>query len=212
MNAKVSNHFIKTAPPSEAHLAGIMRLTLDTKTGLVNEARQVNSPNFDERPAGCVPELIVVHNIALPPDEFGGPWIDKLFCNCLDPAEHQYFEEIHELKVSAHFLIRRDAELVQYVPITRRAWHAGQSCFEGRAACNDYSLGIELEGTDTTLYTYAQYTALAALISALRHSCESLANAPIVGHSDIAPERKTDPGEAFDWNHLNRLLGHSSSA
>jgi len=183
-----------------------MQLTINNKTGLVKQARQVHSPNCDARPPDSVPELIVVHSIALPPGEFGGPWIEQLFCNCLDPEEHQYFQEIQGLRVSAHFLIRRDGELIQFVPVTSRAWHAGQSCYEGREACNDFSVGIELEGDETTPYTYVQYTVLGDLVTTLRNNCASLSDAPIVGHSDIAPERKTDPGRIFDWRQLNLLL------
>jgi len=183
-----------------------MRLTLDIDSGIIEEARQVCSPNFDERPADCGPELIVVHSIALPPGEFGGPWIDHLFCNCLDPAEHQYFEEVHELRVSSHLLIRRDGELVQYVPLTSRAWHAGPSSYQGREACNDFSVGIELEGDEVTPYAAPQYEMLADVIRTLRLNYPDLAKAPLVGHSDIAPGRKTDPGDVFDWPRLNQLL------
>jgi AmpD protein len=153
-----------------------------------------------------LPELIVVHCIALPPGEFGGPWIDQLFCNCLDPAEHHYFAEIHGLKVSAHFLIDREGSLTQYVPVNQRAWHAGESVYAGRPACNDFSVGIELEGDEIRDYTAVQYKVLAAVIDTLRASVDSLRDAPVVGHSDIAPGRKTDPGAAFDWTRLSDLL------
>lgn len=178
---------------------------IDPQSGLAAGARQCPSPNCDARPPGCVPELIVVHGISLPPGDFGGPYIDQLFCNGLDPAGHPYFAEIAGLEVSAHFLIRRDGEVVQYVPVTQRAWHAGQSCHAGRQRCNDFSVGIELEGEDEIPYAAAQYAALANLIRALR-ALPSLASADIVGHSDIAPERKTDPGPAFDWARLAALL------
>ena len=180
--------------------------TLDTHSGLLAEARQVESPNCDARPDGCVPELIVVHGISLPPGEFGGPWIDRLFTNELPPGEHPYFAQIAGMRVSAHFLIRRDGSLVQYVPVTQRAWHAGESCFVQRECCNDFSIGIELEGEDQTPYEKAQYDCLATLIDALRTQISSLADAQVVGHSDIAPGRKTDPGEAFDWGQLQALL------
>jgi AmpD protein len=183
-----------------------MKLTLDNASGLVPEARQVSSPNCDHRPPRCEPELIVVHAIALPPGEFGGPWVDQLFCNCLDPEEHEYFAEIHKLKVSAHFLIDRSGQLTQYVPVNQRAWHAGASAYQGREACNDFSVGIELEGDEVTPYTDAQYQRLAQLIQTLRGTVKSLENAPIVGHSDIAPGRKSDPGEVFDWRRLHHLL------
>lgn len=183
-----------------------MELTLDSRSGLIAQARQVASPNCDERPADCLPDLIVVHCIALPPGEFGGPWIDQLFCNCLDPAEHDYFKEIHDLKVSAHFLIDREGGLTQYVPVNQRAWHAGASVYAGREACNDFSVGIELEGDEVSEYTESQYMVLAAVINTLRAAVDSLRDAPVVGHSDIAPGRKTDPGTAFDWAKLGGLL------
>jgi AmpD protein len=186
-------------------------LKLEPESGLFAGARQVLSPNCDDRPAGCDPGLIVVHGISLPPGEFGGPWIDRLFTNTLPADEHPYFAEIVGLEVSAHFLIRRDGELVQYVPVDRRAWHAGESSFEGRERCNDFSIGIELEGEDTTPYEDIQYRQLAALIESLRAQIKSLADARVVGHSDVAPGRKTDPGEAFDWQYLNDLLNSRKS-
>jgi AmpD protein len=185
--------------------------SLDIDKGLVREARWVASPNCDDRPEGCLPELIVVHGISLPPGEFGGDWIDQFFTNSLRSDAHPYFGEIGEMRVAAHFVIRRDGELVQYVPLGRRAWHAGHSSFEGREGCNDFSVGIELEGVDDSAYADVQYAALAALISALRASIVSLANASIVGHSDISPGRKTDPGPAFDWPRLTRLLAKAEA-
>lgn len=175
-------------------------------SGLVRGARQVPSPNCDDRPRGVLPELIVIHGISLPPGRFGGPWIDDLFTNGLDPGAHPYFRDIAGLRVSTHLLIRRGGELVQYVPLHRRAWHAGESSYRGRPRCNDFSVGIELEGTDDRPYTAAQYRRLAALIRVLRQSVPSLATAPLAGHSDIAPGRKTDPGPAFDWQRLRGLL------
>lgn len=180
---------------------------LNKATGIISGARQVASPNCDDRPAGCAPSLIVIHGISLPPGEYGGPAIDQLFTNCLPADAHPYFDAIADVQVSAHFLIRRDGELVQYVPINRRAWHAGESCYDGRDCCNDFSIGIELEGEDHTPYETAQYERLAQLVDILRGSQQALADAKIVGHSDIAPGRKTDPGEAFDWQNLYRLLG-----
>ena len=180
---------------------------LNKATGVIGGARQVASPNCDDRPAGCAPSLIVIHGISLPPGEYGGPEIDQFFTNCLPADAHPYFEAIAAVKVSAHFLIRRDGELVQYVPIDRRAWHAGESCYDGRDCCNDFSIGIELEGEDHTPYETVQYERLAELVDTLRGSQQALAEANIVGHSDIAPGRKTDPGEAFDWQNLYRLLG-----
>lgn len=187
-------------------------LVVDPATALLRGARQLPSPNRDERPADSALDLIVVHGISLPPGEFGGPWIDALFTNALDADAHPYFAEVAGLKVSAHLLIRRDGELVQYVPFDQRAWHAGQSTHCGRDRCNDFSIGIELEGSDDVPYEPAQYQALAQAIRALRAWRPSLASAPVVGHSDIAPVRKTDPGSAFDWGLLARQLEQSSAA
>lgn len=171
---------------------------------LLPQARQRYSPNRDDRPAGCAVDLLVIHNISLPPGEFGGEWIDDLFRNRLNPLLHPYFETVHQLRVSAHLLIRRDAELLQYVPLEQRAWHAGQSCFEAREACNDYSIGIELEGADDTPYSDGQYAALISVTREIMAIYPAITPRRIVGHSDIAPGRKTDPGPAFDWQ---RYLG-----
>jgi AmpD protein len=179
---------------------------IDTQSGWMLGARQVRSPNFNPRPGGILPELIVVHGISLPPDQFGGPWIDRLFTNTLPPAEHPYFEQIKDLKVSTHLLIRRDGELVQYVSVHDRAWHAGTSSYQGREGCNDFSVGIELEGIDEIPYEPAQYRMLSAAIIELCKAYPSLSPARIAGHSDIAPGRKTDPGPAFDWQRLYALL------
>jgi AmpD protein len=181
-------------------------LRVDPAGSLLRGATQRLSPNCDARPPGVLPELIVVHGISLPPGEFGGPWVDRLFCNTLDPAAHPAFADLAGLRVSSHLLIRRDGEVLQYVPLDRRAWHAGRSRFAGRDNCNDFSIGIELEGTDDCAYETAQYQRLCATIKALRRGIASLAKAPVVGHSDIAPGRKTDPGPAFDWLRLDRLL------
>lgn len=164
--------------------------------GLVDAARQLPSPNCDNRPDGARIELLVVHNISLPPGEFGGDAIAELFLNRLDPAAHPYYEGVAHLRVSAHFLIRRDGELIQFVPCGLRAWHAGQSQWRGRERCNDFSIGIELEGADDVPFTDRQYAQLGGLARTLT------SNYPIqatVGHSDIAPGRKTDPGPHFDW-------------
>lgn len=182
-------------------------MRIDQATGLLGAARQRPSPNHDERPVGMTMDLIVVHGISLPPGEFGGPWIDALFTNTLDPAVHPYFQTIAELRVSAHLLVRRDGELVQYAPFHRRAWHAGASNFAGRARCNDFSIGIELEGADHIPYDDRQYAQLAAVITALWATYPTLTPDRLVGHADIAPGRKTDPGPAFDWERLRRLLG-----
>ncbi|HEY8509655.1 MAG TPA: 1,6-anhydro-N-acetylmuramyl-L-alanine amidase AmpD [Steroidobacteraceae bacterium] len=182
-------------------------MCIDPATGLLARVRQVLSPHYDARPAGAVPGLIVVHGISLPPREFGGPWIDRLFTGNLPPDVHPYFREIAGLRVSAHALIRRDGEIVQYVPFNERAWHAGPSEYCGRAACNDFSIGIELEGADDIPYEDAQYESLIALVRALLAAYPALAADRIAGHSDIAPGRKTDPGPAFDWERLRRALG-----
>jgi N-acetyl-anhydromuramoyl-L-alanine amidase len=181
-------------------------LRIDSATHLLSGCRQVLSPYFDERPAGVLPELIVVHGISLPPGEFGGPWIDRLFTGTLPADAHVAFRERAGLRVSAHVLIRRDGEMVQYVPFALRAWHAGKSAYRGRGACNDYSIGIELEGTDETAYDDAQYLSLAALVRALLAAYPSLSAEHIVGHSDIAPGRKSDPGPTFEWPRLRALL------
>ena len=153
-----------------------------------------------------MPELIIVHGISLPPGQFGGPYVDQLFTNRLDAARHPSFREIAVLKVSSHLFIRRNGEVVQYVPLNRRAWHAGKSSFRGRERCNDFSIGIELEGTDDLPYTTAQYRRLATVIRLLRRVIPTLAAAPVVGHSDVAPGRKTDPGPSFDWSRLHKLF------
>jgi AmpD protein len=161
--------------------------------------RQVLSPHRDARPAGQAPELVVVHGISLPPGEFGGPWIDRLFCGDLPADAHPFFEGIVGLRVSAHLLVRRDGVVVQFVPFHERAWHAGVSSWRGRPVCNDFSVGIELEGTDETPYEPAQYAALRGLLRALQATYPALAAGHVVGHSDIAPGRKTDPGPSFEW-------------
>ncbi|BDH47099.1 N-acetyl-anhydromuranmyl-L-alanine amidase [Salmonella enterica subsp. enterica serovar Choleraesuis] len=166
--------------------------------GWLENARRQPSPHFDERPEGVTPSLLVVHNISLPPGEFGGPWIDALFAGTIDPDAHPFFAEIAHLRVSAHCLIRRDGEVVQYVPFDKRAWHAGVSNYQGRERCNDFSIGIELEGTDTLPYTDKQYQRLAEIAVALQLLYPEIAN-NMTGHCDIAPGRKTDPGEIFDW-------------
>jgi len=178
--------------------------------GLVDAARQCPSPNCDERPSGTEINLLVIHNISLPPGRFGGFFIDDLFLNRLDPDADPYFQNICKLRVAAHLLIRRDGELVQYVPLSRRAWHAGQSAFQGCENCNDFSIGIELEGTDDLPYANAQYQTLAQVTGAIMQAFPAITAERIVGHSDIAPGRKTDPGPAFDWGGFKRLLPHVS--
>ena len=181
-------------------------MNIDVTSGLLKEARQQPSPNCDVRPDETDISLIVIHGISLPPGKFGDDYIDQLFCNQLNPEEHPYFKEIAGLKVSSHLLIRRDGEIVQYVPLQKRAWHAGVSRYQSRESCNDFSIGIELEGEDETPYTDAQYNMLAELIRELIATYPRLTQQTIAGHSDIAPGRKTDPGAAFDWPLLNRLL------
>lgn len=161
------------------------------------------SPNYDARPEGVVPNVVVVHAISLPPDSFGGPGVEQLFTNTLDPAEHPYYADIQHLRVSAHYFVRRDGEVVCFVAPEHRAWHAGVSCWNGRERCNDFSIGIELEGCDTRPFEPVQYVRLAGLIAELRTRYPIEA---VVGHSDIAPGRKTDPGPFFDWQRLERLL------
>lgn len=181
-------------------------MKIDPATGLLDVARQVPSPNQDERPDPADLSLIVIHNISLPPGEFGGPYIDALFTNRLNPEEHPYFAEIYTMKVSSHLLIRRDGEVVQYVPFHKRAWHAGESCYNGRGGCNDFSIGIELEGADDVFYTDMQYKKLENVVVSLMQAYPGLTRQQIAGHCDIAPGRKTDPGPAFDWARLSAGL------
>ena len=176
-----------------------MTLRVHGATGLLEGVRQVLSPHSDARPAGVRADLVVIHGISLPPDDFGGPWIERLFTGGLPPEAHPYFATIQGMRVSAHLLVRRDGELVQFVPFHQRAWHAGVSEYQGRAACNDFSIGIELEGADEVPYEAAQYRTLQAAVNALLVAYPDLSAERIVGHSDIAPGRKTDPGPAFDW-------------
>jgi N-acetyl-anhydromuramoyl-L-alanine amidase len=183
-----------------------MTLTVHHATGLLIGVRQVLSPHRDERPTGVQPDLIVMHNISLPPDEFGGPWIERLFNGNLPPDQHPYFAEIQGMRVSSHVLIRRDGEILQFVPFHERAWHAGVSTFEGRSACNDFSIGIELEGADEIPYEAVQYAQAGAVIHALLAAYPALNAGRVVGHSDIAPGRKTDPGTAFDWSRLRAAI------
>ena len=182
-------------------------MIIDADSGWIDDVRRVASPNRDARPDGCDLDLIVVHSISLPPGRFGGSCVDRLFTNALPAGEHPYFAEVCHLRVSAHVLIDRDGVLTQYVPFRDRAWHAGESVYCGRAACNDFSVGIELEGADDVPYTTEQYKCLSALVRALREAYPSLRAAEIVGHCDIAPGRKTDPGPAFDWGRLRRAVG-----
>ena len=185
---------------------------VEPATGLLTRTRQVLSTHFDARPAGCLPDLIVIHGISLPPGEYGGPWIEQLFTGTLPRHAHPYFATIPAGRVSAHVLIRRDGTPVQFVAFGARAWHAGLSEYQGRAGCNDFSIGIELEGTEATAYEDAQYRGLTAVIAALLACYPTLDAARIVGHSDIAPGRKLDPGVKFDWPRLRNLVAQSAGA
>ncbi|MDO8436838.1 MAG: 1,6-anhydro-N-acetylmuramyl-L-alanine amidase AmpD [Nitrosomonadaceae bacterium] len=171
--------------------------------GCLDGVRLIPSHNCDERPAGYAINLLVIHSISLPPDEFGGDGVIELFTNRLDLAAHPYYQTLRDLKVSAHFFIRRDGETIQFVACGKRAWHAGTSCWQGKTHCNDFSIGVELEGSDTRPFTDAQYTALIALSRVLQ---EAYPIADIVGHSDIAAGRKTDPGPYFDWKRYRSAL------
>jgi AmpD protein len=177
-------------------------MRIDPGTGLMAGVKQVLSPFFDERPPGVVPDLVVLHGISLPPGEFGGPWIARLFTGSLPAEAHPSFVERVSLRVSAHLLIRRDGEPVQFVSFNDRAWHAGRSVWQGREACNDYSIGIECEGADDVPYEPAQYQTLRALFPMLLETYPGITRERVVGHSDVAPGRKTDPGPSFDWSWL----------
>jgi AmpD protein len=187
-------------------------MQVDLKSGLLRGVRQIASPNHDSRPEGVDADLIVVHGISMPPGEFGGPWIDRLFTNTLPLDAHPYFAEVGSLRVSSHLVVMRDGAVTQYVKFTERAWHAGKSSFEGRDACNDFSVGVELEGTDTLPYEAVQYGALAQVVAALCAAYPGLSPDRLAGHSDIAPGRKTDPGPAFDWQLARRLIAAEVSA
>jgi AmpD protein len=174
--------------------------------GWLDSARRCPSPNCDARPDPEDISLLVIHNISLPPRVFGGPWIDDFFLNRLDPGAHPYFTCVAALRVSTHLLIRRNGTIVQYVPFHRRAWHAGASRYHDRDGCNDFSVGIELEGADDVAFTDRQYDALAGATAALLAAYPAITADRIAGHSDIAPARKTDPGPAFDWQRLRQSL------
>ena len=180
-------------------------MKINTSTGLLDNCTQCPSPNKDPRPKGTSIDLVVVHSISLPPGVYGGEAIEHFFQNQLDKNEHPYFEEIHALKVSSHVLIKRTGEIVQFVPFHERAWHAGQSNYQGRERCNDFSIGIELEGTDSDDFEEIQYQQLAQLISVLQTGYPAISD-HITGHSDISPDRKKDPGAGFDWDKLKSNL------
>jgi len=183
-----------------------MDMKLEQQTGLIDGVAYRCSPNQDARPDDTDISGVVIHNISLPPGEFGGGWIDDLFMNQLDPKTHPYFEQIKGMEVSAHVLIRRDGEVVQYVPFEQRAWHAGKSNWEGRERCNDFTIGIELEGCDDQYFEAVQYEQLADLVLLLCETYPSITKAQLKGHNQISPGRKTDPGPYFDWEKLYGLL------
>jgi AmpD protein len=191
------------SPPRRKPAAARARFGVDRATHRLRGARFKPSPNCDARPTPGDITLLVVHAISLPPGKFGGGFVDRLFANTLDPAAHPYFRKIRALRVSSHLCIFRDGAVHQYVPFDRRAWHAGESRFEGRSRCNDFSIGIELEGTDDEPFTDRQYRRLAEIARLLLRAYPGITLARIVGHSDIAPGRKTDPGPHFDWIRLH---------
>lgn len=180
-------------------------LQVDPASGLIVPARFVASPNHDARPDAEDISALIIHAISLPPCEHGGPYVEQLFCNDLDYDAHPYFKEIEGLEVSSHLYIRRNGELIQFVPFTERAWHAGQSCCQGREQVNDFSIGIELEGDDESAFEDAQYEVLARVTSALFAAYPALSQDHVYGHADISPGRKTDPGPHFDWPRYRSL-------
>ncbi len=182
------------------------KLDLNITDGWLNGVRRVVSPHFDQRPEPSDISLLVIHYISLPPGQFGGGYVDDFFQGKLDPKVHPYFNEIYQIRVSAHCLIERDGRVTQYVSFNARAWHAGLSSFEGREKCNDFSIGIELEGSDQQPFTEAQYRELAVLTKRIMAAYPQITKQRIVGHCDIAPERKIDPGRYFDWNYYLNLL------
>ena len=179
---------------------------MDIVKGWINTAKKLESPNADSRPDEKDISLLVIHNISLPPEQFGGPYIEQLFLNSLDPEEHPYFRDIYTLEVSSHLVIDRLGNLTQFVPFNKRAWHAGVSDFQGRNRCNDFSIGIELEGADHIPFTDAQYSVLADVSRKIMSHYPMISSDRVVGHSDIAPGRKTDPGPAFDWLRYKQLI------
>lgn len=174
-------------------------LSVDIDTGKIVQAEFIASPNYDSRPEHTEIDLLVIHNISLPPSQFGGNGVIELFTNQLNPDDDPYYEKIKDLTVSSHLFIRRDGELLQFVSLNDRAWHAGESEFKGRKKCNDFSIGVELEGADDIPYEKAQYETLITLTKVLMAAYPNITDSTIVGHCDIAPARKTDPGDSFDW-------------
>lgn len=181
-------------------------LQINVQTGLLEPVLYRPSPNHDERPSGLPIDMVVIHGISLPPGQFGTKAVEAFFCNQLDHAEDPYYAQITHLKVSAHLFIKRTGEIIQFVPFHKRAWHAGESYFQGRTRCNDFSIGIELEGTDDVPYDPRQYEQLSRVINLLTQAYPAISAERIVGHVDIAPGRKTDPGPVFDWNYLKGTL------
>lgn len=181
-------------------------LTINPESGLLESIVYRPSPHHDQRPNGAAIDMVVVHGISLPPGEFGSSAVEAFFCGQLDLSGHPYFATIASLRVSSHLFIRRTGEIIQFVPFTARAWHAGESFFQGKTRCNDFSIGIELEGTDNHPYEEKQYQQLGKVITLLRRIYPAITPDRIVGHEDIAPGRKTDPGPAFDWKHLEGIL------
>lgn len=179
------------------------------KNGWWQSAAQLPSPNFNDRPDSSDISLLVIHNISLPPQQFGGPYVEDFFLNRLQADVHPYFQEIKDLQVSAHVLIKRTGEVTQFVNFEARAWHAGASCFDGRDNCNDFSIGIELEGSDDIPYTDAQYQRLSEISLDIMRAYPKITVERITGHQDIAPGRKTDPGDAFDWSRYKKSLERS---
>ncbi len=179
-------------------------LTVNKQTGLLEPVNYQLSPHHDDRPAGTPVDMIVVHGISLPPGQFGGSAVEAFFAGKLDITQDPYFSTISHLRVSSHLFIRRTGEIIQFVPFNKRAWHAGESFYQGKSHCNDFPIGIELEGTDEVPYESAQYQQLCAVIDSLRVAYPAITHDRIVGHSDIAPGRKTDPGPVFDWNYIRR--------
>lgn len=185
-------------------------LTINKHTHRLTEVEQIDSPNANDRPNGEI-SLLVIHNISLPPGQFDTGCVERFFCNQLDNTEHPYFEALKGVHVSAHLLIERTGRIIQFVPFNKRAWHAGESIFMGREQCNDFSIGIELEGTDHTPFTEIQYQALADITQLLMTHYPDITADRITGHSDIAPGRKTDPGEHFDWSYFRSQLTASTT-
>lgn len=183
-----------------------MAISIDEKKEWLENIRRVSSPNCDARPENIGIDTIVIHGISLPPQQYGGPYVEQLFTNCLETHIHPYFAEIAHLNVSSHLFVDRNGSITQFVPFNKRAWHAGESELNGRRACNDFSIGIELEGCDDEPYEQDQYETVAEIISVLMSQWPDITQERIVGHSDIAPDRKTDPGPAFDWDHLFSLI------